>query len=290
MPSAATSADAEPVVRILVAEGNGPAVRRRSRELTGQTPGESYAAVLRRLAPDAQVDVACPADPDPGLPAGLESYDAVAVTGSALNIHRREPESLRQIGFASEVFARGQPMFGSCWGLQLAAVAAGGDVARNPRGREVAFARKVTLTDAGRGHGMHAGRAVAFDAPAIHGDEIVTLPPDAVVTASNAVSQVQAAEIRHGKGVFWGVQYHPEYRLDDVSAVIRRYGQVLVDEGFFASLETLDTYAGEIDLLHATPTRADIAWRLAIGRDILVEEERLREIANWLALRVRNGA
>lgn len=273
--------------RILVAEGNGPAVRQRNKTLTGQTPGESYAAVLRRLAPDATVDIACPADPDPGLPADIDSYDAVAVTGSALNIHRHEPESLRQIDFAREVFGRGTPMFGSCWGLQLAAVAAGGEVARNPRGREVGFARKVTLTEAGRGHPMHAGRAVAFDAPAIHADEVVALPADAVVTASNAISQVQAAEIRHGRGVFWGVQYHPEYRLDEVSGVVRRYGQLLVDEGFFGSLEALDTYARDIDALHADPTRTDIAWRLAIGREILVEEERLREIANWLALRVR---
>jgi GMP synthase (glutamine-hydrolysing) len=273
--------------RILVADGNAPEGRQRNIDSTGATAGESYAAVLRRLAPDATVDICYPADPDPLLPAPLESYDGVAVTGSSLNIHRREPESLRQVDFARSAFALGLPVFGSCWGLQLAAVAAGGDVAANPRGREVAFARKVTLTEAGRSHLMHAGRAMAYDAPAIHADEIVTLPPGTIVTATNAMSQIQAAEIRVGESVFWGVQYHPEYSLGEVAAVVRRYGQILVDDGFFASLGELKTYADDVSALGADATRSDIAWRLDIGRELLVEQERVREIANWITTRLR---
>ena len=273
--------------RILVAEGNAPAGRARVAESTGATASESYAAALRRLAPDATIDICFPADPDPLLPAALDSYGGVAVTGSSLNIHRRELESMRQVDFARSVFAVGLPMFGSCWGLQLATVAAGGEVAANPRGREVAFARKVTLTEAGRAHSMHEGRALAFDAPAIHADEVATLAPGTTVTATNAMSQVQAAEIRVGRSVVWGVQYHPEYKLGEVAATIRRYGQILVDDGFFASLEALETYAQEVSALAADATRRDIAWRLDIGRELLVEEERTREIANWITLQVR---
>lgn len=274
-------------LRILVAEGNAPAGRARIAESTGSTPSESYAAALRRLAPDATIDICFPADPDPLLPAALDSYGGVAVTGSSLNIYRREPESTRQVDFVRSVFAVGLPMFGSCWGLQLATVAAGGEVAANPRGREVAFARKVTLTEAGRAHAMHGGRALAFDAPAIHADEVATLAPGTIVTATNAMSQVQAAEIRVGSSVVWGVQYHPEYKLDEVAATLRRYGQILVDESFFASLDALETYAREVGALGADATRRDIAWRLDIGRELLVEEERMREIANWIALQVR---
>jgi GMP synthase (glutamine-hydrolysing) len=276
-------------VRILVAEGNAPEARRRVVATTGATASDGYAAVLRRLAPNATVDVCFPSDPDPRLPAALESYAGVAVTGSALNIHRREPESLRQIDFARAAFALGLPMFGSCWGLQLAVVAAGGEVAQNPRGREVAFARRVTLTDAGRGHPMHAGRPVVFDAPAIHADEVVALPHATIVTATNAMSQIQAAEICVGRSVFWGVQYHPEYGLGDVAATVRRCGQTLVDEGFFASLNDLEAYAKDVSTLGVDPSRRDIAWRLDIGRELLAEEERVREIANWIAHQLRGG-
>ena len=37
----------------------------------------------------------------------------------------------------------------------------------------------------------------------------------------------------HGRGTFWGVQYHPEYDFIDIAAVAERYGQTLVTEGMF---------------------------------------------------------
>jgi GMP synthase (glutamine-hydrolysing) len=274
-------------LRLLVAEGNVLEARRRVAAQDGETPSESYARVLRALAPDARVDLCFPADADPQLPAPLESYDGIAITGSALNIYKGEPASLRQVEFARRLFALRAPFFGSCWGLQVATVAAGGEVARNPKGREVAFARKVMLNEAGRAHPLHRGRDIAFDAPAIHGDEVARLPSDATVTAWNAQSQVQAAEIRHAGGVFWGVQYHPEFTLRDLASILRRYGQILVDEGFFADLAALEAYAADLAALGANAARADLAWRLGLGADILQPKSRLNEIANWIDLQVR---
>jgi len=271
------------VLRLLVVEGNTPAGRRRIAESAGATPAESYAGVLRTIAPDAIVDICTPADGEGTTPQPLDSYVGVAITGSSLNIYRREIESLRQIDFVREVFARGIPMFGSCWGLQLATVAAGGEVGLNPAGREVAFARKITLTPAGRDHPMHAKRDVAFDAPAIHGDIVTRLPQGSIATARNAMSEIQAAEIRLGRGVFWGVQYHPEYGLHDVAAVIRRYGQMLVTEGFFADVAELDRYATDLSTLAANQQRRDIAWRLGFGDDIMKQSVRQTELSNWIA-------
>jgi GMP synthase (glutamine-hydrolysing) len=167
--------------------------------------------------------------------------------------------------------------------LQLATVAAGGEVGLNPLGREVAFARKITLTAAGRIHPMHAQRGAVFDAPAIHSDIITRLPQSSIVTARNAMSALQAAEIRFGRGVFWGVQYHPEYSLHDVAAVMRRYGQILIDEGFFADLTELEHYASELLTLDADGQRRDIAWRLGLDDDIVQGALRRTELANWVA-------
>jgi GMP synthase (glutamine-hydrolysing) len=275
------------VLRLLVVEGNTPAGRRRIAESAGATPAESYAAVLRGIAPDAIVDICTPADGDGTVPQPLESYNGVAITGSSLNIYQRDIASLRQIDFVREVFARGIPMFGSCWGLQLATVAAGGEVGLNPAGREVAFARKIALTSAGSLHPMHATRDAVFDAPAIHSDIVTRLPQGAIVTARNAMSEIQAAEIRLGHGVFWGVQYHPEYGLHDVAAVIRRYGKTLVTEGFFADIAELDRYASDLSTLAANQQRRDIAWRLGFGDDIMKEGVRQTELSNWIASLVR---
>jgi GMP synthase (glutamine-hydrolysing) len=271
------------VLRLLVADGNTPAGRRRIAESAGATPAVSYAAVLRTIAPDAIIDIFMPADADAMPPQPLETYHGVAITGSALNIYEREIESLRQIDFVREVFARGIPMFGSCWGLQLAAVAAGGEVGLNPAGREVAFARKIALTPAGRDHPMHARREAAFDAPAIHSDIVTRLPQGSIITAYNAMCEVQAAEIRLGHGVFWGVQYHPEYSLLDIAAVIRRYGQTLVTEGFFADLTELERYVADLSTLAVNQQRRDIAWRLGFGDDIMKPGVRQTELSNWIA-------
>ena len=275
------------MLRLLVVEGNTAAGRRRIAESAGATPAESYAAVLRGIAPDAIVDICTPADGDGTTPQPLDSYDGVAITGSSLNIYERDIASLRQIDFVREVFARGIPMFGSCWGLQLATVAAGGEVGLNPAGREVAFARKIALTPAGCDHPMHATREAVFDAPAIHSDIVTRLPQGAIVTARNAMSEIQAAEIRFGRGVFWGVQYHPEYGLHDVAAVIRRYGETLVTEGFFADIAELDRYASDLSTLAANRQRRDIAWRLGFGDDIMKESVRQTELSNWIASLVR---
>jgi GMP synthase (glutamine-hydrolysing) len=275
------------VLRLLVVEGNTPAGRRRIAESAGATPAESYAGVLRAIDPNAIVDICTPADGDETTPQPLDSYDGLAITGSSLNIYERDIASLRQIDFVREVFARGIPMFGSCWGLQLATVAAGGEVGLNPAGREVAFARKIALTSAGCDHPMHATREAVFDAPAIHSDIVTRLPQVAIVTARNAMSEIQAAEIRFGRGVFWGVQYHPEYGLHDIAAVIRRYGETLVTEGFFADIAELDRYASDLSTLAANQQRRDIAWRLGLGDDIMKESVRQTELSNWIASLVR---
>ena len=275
------------MLRLLVVEGNTPAGRRRIAESAGATPAESYAGVLRAIAPDAIVDICTPADGDGTTPQPLDSYDGVAITGSSLNIYQRDIASLRQIDFVREVFTRGIPMFGSCWGLQLATVAAGGAVGLNPAGREVAFARKIALTPAGCNHPMHARRDAVFDAPAIHSDIVTQLPQGSIITAHNAMSEIQAAEIRLGRGVFWGVQYHPEYGLHDIAAVIRRYGETLVNEGFFADVAELDRYASDLSTLAANQRRRDIAWRLGFGDDIMKESVRQTELSNWIASLVR---
>ena len=57
-----------------------------------------------RLLPGAVVDICYPADPGANLPiGGLEGYDGVAITGSALNVYDGGPEIAPQIELAREV-------------------------------------------------------------------------------------------------------------------------------------------------------------------------------------------
>jgi GMP synthase (glutamine-hydrolysing) len=272
-------------LRILVAESEPPAAREERRESVGRSSGETYRDTLCRLAPDARCDRITPADNASSLPdgAGLVGYDAVFLTGSPLHLYDRTPEVLRQLEFMRAVFAAGIPAFGSCAGLQVATVAAGGSVRPNVRGREAAFARRITLTQLGSTHPLLAGRPQAYDAPAVHGDEVESLPADSVVLASNRVTHVQAVEIRHGAGVFWGVQYHPELALDEIAAALERQAESLIEAGLAQDRETLKAHARLIAELGREPERRDLAWQLGLDEEVTVPERRMTELRNFIA-------
>jgi GMP synthase (glutamine-hydrolysing) len=225
-----------------------------------------------------------PADAGPALPDGaaLEGYDGVFLTGSPLHLYQDTPETRRQVAFMRAVFESGTPSFGSCAGLQVATVAAGGSVRPSRNGREAAFARRIAPTEAGRSHPLLHGRPPAFDAPAVHGDEVETLPPDASLLASNPVTAVQAAEIRWNGGVFWGVQYHPEIGLDEVAGALRRQADSLIDEGLARSRPDLEAHADRIDALHREPERRDLAWGLGLDEEVTDPDRRRRELRNFI--------
>jgi GMP synthase (glutamine-hydrolysing) len=276
-------------LRFLVVEGNTRPAREGHAAAYGLTPSASYAAVLQEIEPGIVCDIALPADEGANLPdaAGLEGYDAVVLTGSALNIYDGAPEVTRQVELMRAVYAAGVPAFGSCWGIQVGAVAAGGDVRKNPLGREVGFARNIAPTDAGRAHPMLAGRPAAYDAPAIHLDVIVAEPPECTVLAANRVAGIQAAEIRVNGGALWGVQYHPEFSLHELATILDRRRRLLVDEGFCATTEEAGAYAAELKTLDAEPARHDLAWRHGLDEEVLDPFRRIAEIRNFVERRVK---
>jgi GMP synthase (glutamine-hydrolysing) len=273
--------------RLLVIEGNTAEARAKHVEAGGTILSEGYAALLRHLLPGAAVDICYPADLGANLPGGdLEGYDGVAITGSALNIYDGGPAIERQIELARAVMAARTPLFGSCWGLQIITVAAGGVVRANPKGREIGIGRRIAVTADGQDHPMYAGKAATFDAVTVHLDEVETLAPGTTVLARNAHSNVQAAEIRYQGGVAWGVQYHPEFSLADIAVIIRRYGSQLLREGFFADIAARDAYTADLEMLQHAPGLKPIAWRYGIDDTVLDARVRTAEIANWITHQV----
>jgi GMP synthase (glutamine-hydrolysing) len=273
--------------RILVIDGNLADVRGRQTAALGYDSGSGYARVLRRIDPTLSIDIVLPADGSPEFPpgVGLEHYDGVTMTGSALNIYNGGAPVTRQIELAKAVFAAGVPFFGSCWGLQVAVAAAGGEVRANPRGREFGFARRILLNQAGREHALFAGKPLTFEAPAVHRDEIAALPAGAEILADNDYG-LQAASFKHGRGIFWGVQYHPEYDYLDVAAAAERYGATLVTEGLFADAVALAAFAAELRALQSDPADTALLWKHGLGAAMRSEALRLLEIRNWLRSQV----
>lgn len=272
-------------LRFLVAESEPPAARRERRESVGRSSGETYLKRLGELAGAACCDRVKPADRDSVLPdqAGLAGYDAVFLTGSPLHLYENTAEARREIEFMRAVFRSSTPSFGSCAGLQVAVVAAGGTVRPMGGRREAGFARRIYRQQAGLDHPLLAGRPPSFDAPAIHTDEVAELPSGATLLASNALTHVQAAEIRHEAGIFWGVQYHPEISLREVAAALRRQSADLIEHGLAREEADVEAHAALVEELHDDPARRDIAWRLGLDDQVIDEKLRMNELRNFIS-------
>jgi GMP synthase (glutamine-hydrolysing) len=272
--------------RILVIDGNVAEIRARQAAVLGYDSGEGYARILRRIDATLEIDVVTTADGTP-LPAGrtLSSYDGVTMTGSALNIYNGGPPVTRQVELAKAVFEAGVPFFGSCWGMQVAVTAAGGEVRANPHGREFGFARRVLLSAAGREHSLFAGKPTVFEAPTVHRDAVVALPAGAVILALNDFG-VQSVSFTHARGTFWGVQYHPEYDYIDIAAAAERYGEILVKDGMFHDLPALAAFVAELRILQANPADDALLWKHGLGSAMRSETLRLLELRNWLEVQV----
>ena len=174
-------------------------------------------------------------------------------------------------------------MFGSCFAIQLAAVALGGRCGASPNGREFGIARKIRLNAEGRAHPLYRDKPDVFDAFTSHADEVVGLPPQTCLLASNSWSDVQGASM----GDFWAVQYHPEYDLHEVASLCRLRKQELVAQGTFSSDEEADRYIESLEALHADPSRNDLAETLDMGESLLDDEIRTLEVRNWIFERLR---
>jgi len=275
--------------RLLVIEGNTAESRKRQVTAGGKAASEGYSKLLRDLWPEAAVDICFPADPGANLPGGegLESYDGVAITGSSLHVYDGGPAIQPQIEFVRSVYRAKTPIFGSCWGLQVATVAAGGTVHKNPRGREIGFGRGIRVTEAGLKHPLYKDKPPVFEAFTVHLDEVQSLPLKGTVLAMNDRSGVQAAEILYEGGVAWGVQYHPEYNFHDISAILKRLNGALVTEGFFASNQDAKLYIKDVDSLADDPTNRRLAWRHGLDSQITQRDHRVTELRNWIEHKVK---
>ena len=277
-----------PSPHLLVIEGNSPQTTADHVAAGGTPASKGYSDLLRELLPGVSVDICYPGEPSALLPEGssLEGYDGIAITGSSLHIYNNGPEVTRQIELVRAALKTGTPLFGSCWGLQVITAAAGGSVRKNPKGRELGFGRRIRLTEAGRKHPMYVGKLDVFNAPTVHLDEVESLAPGTTVLATNEVSDVQSAEIRTNGSTAWAVQYHPEYPLREIAAIVRRIGPRLIDEGFFADKADIKTFALDLDALDRDPGCKRLAWRHGISKNVLDKKLRVGEIANWIEFQV----
>ena len=94
---------------------------------------------------------------------------------------------------------------------------------------------------------------------------------------------MQAAEIRSGPGVFWGVQYHPELALDEVATALREQAASLVARGIARNKAAVERHACLLEALHMDAEDRSARWELGVDGEFALEESRRRELTNFIA-------
>ncbi len=272
-------------MRFLIIDGYSAQSRERLSTAGMSLASELHARMLQRFEPEAAYDIIFPADPDSSVPsrADLRAYTGIIWTGCDKSLaDADDPDVQKQVDLAREILQAEMACWGTCWGIQVMAVAAGGEVQRSPKGREIGLARKIRLTSDGRLHPMYAGKEEVFDALASHSDIVTEIPSGAAVLAGNDHTSVQAMAFSYGKGVFFGVQYHPDYDIHEVARLMVVRKELLVAEGFFKDIDDFDTHIERLETLAEHPQDQRLRWQLGIDEDVLSVDTRQLEFANWL--------
>ncbi|MEP1229315.1 MAG: type 1 glutamine amidotransferase [Litorimonas sp.] len=272
------------MTRLLMLEGNTLERQVEAREMGIRTASEVYMDAISAHFPDIEMEVLHAANRGQSLPNGrtLDEFDAMVISGSGLHAYDQTFEVQNQIKWLKTFAETGKPILGSCWGLQIAVLAAGGEVSKSPKGQEMGFARKIALTEAGKDHPFMAGKPHVYDAPCIHDDEITELPEGSILLSSNAHSHVQAAIVPVGKSEVWAVQYHPEFNIQTISDLVRLYEDKMYKQGFFKNSEELESYRSMLEALHNDPTNKAHAWQIGLMSDVIDDHTRRAEIINWV--------
>lgn len=154
----------------------------------------------------------------------LTDFAGVIVTGSAASVTERAPWILTAEQRLGECVQAGTPVFGVCFGHQLLVQALGGEVRRNPNGREIGTVTFELLGD----DWLIANGERSYPVNMTHVDSALRLPPGVDVVGRTALDP--CAALRFGERA-WGVQFHPEIDADVMTAYVSGRAALLAEEG-----------------------------------------------------------
>jgi len=254
--------------KILIVEGN-PTEENKQFTVAGiQTHTESLKHSLSFFTDKLITDVVNPSSDKniEKIVENLESYDGLIWGGSSLNIYSATPEIKRQIEFMKECQKKIKKILAICWGMQVAVTAAGGEVKKCTKGSHKGIALNIEINKNGLQHPLYKNKKKKFNTPAFNFDEVVKMPKNCVLLASNSINKVQGLNFKIGKCDVWGLQYHPEITYQKmINLIIFRKERLLKKEAFSSENEINE----HIKLIETENKKLD-------------KNSRMKELENWL--------
>ena len=188
------------------------------------------------------------------LPVDLTGHSGMVVLGGEMGAYDDADHAwLADVkGLARAAVDDGTPVLGICLGLQLVAVALGGEVAPASRGPQIGVL-DVGWTEAAYDDRLLGPVAARDDAPAVqwNNDVVTRLPEGAVALARTPHGELQAARFAP---TVWGVQWHPEAGEEIIGPWAEHDRDDAVERGVDVDAYVRDVAAAR-DRLRAT-------WRL----------------------------
>ena len=254
--------------KILIVEGNLKEENQSFTEGGIKTHTESLKDSISYFTNDLEIDVVNPSSDKniSEVAKGLEKFDGMIWGGSSLNIYNDTLEIRRQIEFMRSCQNKIKKILAICWGLQVAATVAGGQVKRCMTGSHRGIAHDIEINSNGLQHPIYKNKNETFNTPAFNFDEVVKLPKNSILLASNPINKVMGVNFKSGVSDIWGIQYHPEITYDKMISLIHFRKDRLLNNKAFVDEQEINNHV----IMIAEENKKS-------NKDL-----RMRELENWL--------
>ena len=254
--------------RILIVEGNLKEENQSFTEGGIKTHTESLKDSISYFTNSLKIDVVNPSSDKniSEVAKDLEKFDGLIWGGSSLNIYNDTTEIRRQIEFMRSCQNKIKKILAICWGLQVAATVAGGQVKRCMTGSHRGIAHDIEINSNGLQHPIYKNKNETFNTPAFNFDEVVKLPKNSILLASNPINKVMGVNFKSGVSDIWGIQYHPEITYDKMISLIHFRKDRLLNNKAFVDEQEINNHVSMI----AEENKKS-------NKDL-----RMRELENWL--------
>jgi GMP synthase (glutamine-hydrolysing) len=170
----------------------------------------------------------CTLDAEHGaaLPAAVECA-GVVITGSHAMVTDDLSWSIKIEEWILSLLKARTPLLGICYGHQLLAQAAGGQVGFHPRGKEIGTV-KIQLEPECAKDALFQSLPQSFLGHTTHSQTVLRLPSSATRLAANPYEPNHAFRLGD---CAWGVQFHPEYTANIMRSYIEAQADVLETTG-----------------------------------------------------------
>ncbi len=254
--------------RILIVEGNLKEENQSFTEGGIKTHTESLKDSISYFTNSLEIDVVNPSSYKniSEVAKDLEKFDGLIWGGSSLNIYNDTVEIRRQIEFMRSCQNKIKKILAICWGLQVAATVAGGQVKRCMTGSHRGIAHDIEINSNGLQHPIYKNKNETFNTPAFNFDEVVKLPKNSILLASNPINKVMGVNFKSGVSDIWGIQYHPEITYDKMINLIHFRKDRLLNNKAFVDEQEINNHVSMI----AEENKKS-------NKDL-----RMRELENWL--------